>query len=399
MIDNRNPLLQALGGLFGGSAGDPRATAFTAPAGFPRGGVGPAMAMAPRPSPLGRIGQGFADNSNMLATLGAGLLAHRQNAMNPMFGDPRMMMLAQATDQERAETKRKRDEEAQRENLTVNRLMAMDPNLTHEDALAIVGSPELMNDALQRMRPTDLPADADLYNWAKGDPEKLKWLESRRPGGTTINNTMGASESAFSKKGGELQAQRFDEYAQGAVTASQTIGQIDELRRLGTMIETGKATEAMAVIGPYAEMLGVDIQGLPEAQAYQAIVSRLAPTLRVPGSGSTSDFEMQKFIESLPSLGNSPEGNALIEDTLQALAEHKQAAGEIASRALSGDIEPDDAERMIRELPDPMQMWRQQTGGSLGGSRSAALGSGKRGSRYSGVAGTTRSGVPFRVLD
>jgi hypothetical protein len=167
---------------------------------------------------------------------------------------------------------------------------------------------------------------------------------------------------------GEPRAERFNEYADQGYAASQTIGQIDELRRLGTLIETGKGTEAKARIGPYAEMLGVDIEGLGEAQAYEAIVARIAPTLRVPGSGATSDFEMQMFLRSLPAIGNTPEGNALIQDTLQALAEHKQMAGDIASQALAGELDPRQAERMIQQLPDPMKAWRDKYGGdNLGG--------------------------------
>ena len=62
-------------------------------------------------------------------------------------------------------------------------------------------------------------------------------------------------------------------------------------------------------------------------QALSAVVKRVAPTLRVVGSGSTSDIEYQGMLDSLPDLGNYPEANSLIVGMMKA-----KAAGQHGTR-------------------------------------------------------------------
>ncbi len=111
-------------------------------------------------------------------------------------------------------------------------------------------------------------------------------------------------------------------------------------------------------------MAGVKIDGLDDLQAYQAIVSRMAPRMRVAGSGATSDFEMRQFLQALPTLGNTPQGNEIIANTLESLQQHRMAAADIGSRALAGEIQPREAEKMIRELPNPLELWKKSRGQS-----------------------------------
>ena len=170
------------------------------------------------------------------------------------------------------------------------------------------------------------------------------------------------AESEFVKETSKRRAQRFDEIVQGGANANTMIAQVQRLRDLGTQIGTGKGAEITAALGPFAESIGIDIEGLDEMQAYQAVTAAMAPSLRTPGSGAQSDFELRSFMQSLPSLGKTPGGNKLISDTLEALARHKQAAAGIAAAALNGDISPQEAERQLQALPDPLTLWKQATG-------------------------------------
>jgi hypothetical protein len=167
-------------------------------------------------------------------------------------------------------------------------------------------------------------------------------------------------ENEFAKAAGKKQADRFDAIVTGAQEAQGMVANLNTLRELGSRITTGKQAEITAALGPYAEAFGVKIDGLDDLQAYQAIVSKMAPTMRVPGSGATSDFEMAQFLKALPSLGNKPGGNEIISQTFESIAQHKIAAGEIASRAMAGEIKPNEAEKELRALPDPMTLWKQQ---------------------------------------
>lgn len=212
--------------------------------------------------------------------------------------------------------------------------------------------------------PQKLTSDMKEYEFARGQGFKGSFLDfvtaQKKAGATSINNNVGASESSFSKEGGKLQAQRFDALVEQAQSANSTISDMNALREISAGFETGKGAEIMASLGPYAQAVGIEIEGLGELQAYNAIIARLAPTMRVAGSGATSDFEMRKFLESLPGLGKTPEGNAIIQNVFQAISEQKIRAGEIASEALSGDITQKEAEKMLRELPDPLALWKEQ---------------------------------------
>src|SRR6185312_4704580 len=66
----------------------------------------------------------------------------------------------------------------------------------------------------------------------------------------------------------------------------------------------------------------------------------------------------KNFLKSLPSLGNTPGGNELIAKTMEGLAANKAKAAEIGSMALNKEITRKEAEKQLRELPDPMQGWR-----------------------------------------
>jgi len=188
------------------------------------------------------------------------------------------------------------------------------------------------------------------------EEQKIRMAQASRP---ETNISVGAEEKSFNKKGGELRAKRFDDIITSAGQASEMIGNIESLRDMGEGIETGKVAEFKAAIGPYAQALGVDIEGLGPMQAYEAVVTRIAPSLRTPGVGAMSDFELRQFLKALPSLGKTPEGNELLTNTLESVAQHRIAAADIASAALSGDIDPDEAERQIRALPDPWTLWKQ----------------------------------------
>lgn len=187
---------------------------------------------------------------------------------------------------------------------------------------------------------------------------QVKLKEAGKP----VTNINQQQESEFNKESGKLQAKRFDEMVQGGQTAGQMISDISALRDIGSRITTGKTAEIQAALGPYAEALGIKIDGLGDMQSYNAIISRLAPQMRVAGSGATSDFEMRKFLEALPGLGKTPEGNEIISKTFESIQQHKIAAADIASKAITGEIDRKEAEKQLRALPNPLELWKKTQG-------------------------------------
>jgi hypothetical protein len=199
------------------------------------------------------------------------------------------------------------------------------------------------------------------YEYSQKNPGFKDYKTDLKRAGAISNNVTidQKGEGEFSKEGGKLQAKRFNELAEAGPSAKQMISDIETLRTLGAQIGTGKGAALMAQFGPYANAIGVDLKGLDEVQAYEAIISRVAPTLRVPGTGAQSDFELKTFLKALPSLGNTPGGNEIGSQVLQGVQENKLRAAEIGSLALSGQITRTEAEKRLRELPDPMQGYRE----------------------------------------
>lgn len=85
--------------------------------------------------------------------------------------------------------------------------------------------------------------------------------------------------------------------------------------------------------GPLTGRLAARFPGFSNAAAaLQSVVKRVAPQMRVPGSGATSDIEYQGMLDSLPSLQNRPEANQLIIEMMKAKATIDQERSDIVRR-------------------------------------------------------------------
>lgn len=227
----------------------------------------------------------------------------------------------------------------------------------------------------QGFKPLTDPAERASFGIPPDDKRPYQISPSGRlinPPAETRVNIDQRNETEFGKGAARVQTERFGKIIEAGTQAQDTVANISALRDIGTRITTGKAAEITAALGPWAELAGVKIENLDDMQAFKSIVAKIAPQMRVPGSGATSDFEMRQFLESLPTLGKTPGGNEIISRTLEAVAEHRIAAAEIASRALAQEINPRQAEKELRELPNPLELWKQNRPGqsptSSGGS-------------------------------
>ncbi|WP_287257652.1 glucosaminidase domain-containing protein [Mesorhizobium sp.] len=167
-------------------------------------------------------------------------------------------------------------------------------------------------------------------------------------GGTTVNIDQ-KTEGAFEKKLAEKQAETFDAMSTEGMNAKAELGVIGELDSL-LQGQGGTLTGLAGVAAKY----GIGGEGMGDLQATQAIINKLIPTQRQPGSGSMSDRDVEMFTRSLPSLWNQPGGNQKILHVMRGLATYKQAQGEIADQILTGEISRQEGRKMLRELPNPL---------------------------------------------
>lgn len=170
-----------------------------------------------------------------------------------------------------------------------------------------------------------------------------EWLTAKsRAGATSIN--MGEGDPADGELRKKLQgkeAESWSGYQAGAEKAAGMSQQMEVLDELGKMAPQG------AIQGRAAQWFpGFSTAG----DAFTSITTRIAPSFREPGSGSTSDIEYQGFLNSLPRLQTSPGGNAIISATIRSMANIKMERGAIVDAYADGTITAPEARKRMREL-------------------------------------------------
>lgn len=219
--------------------------------------------------------------------------------------------------------------------------------------------------------------DMQEYEFAKSQGFQGTFAEyqqaMKKAGATNVTQNAGGNSSKFIEESDKAAAGRMNDYVTAGTSASQMMSDMEQLLALGTQIGTGKEAEIKLALGPYAEMFGVNIDGLGEAQAFKSITDRLAPQMRPTGSGASSDTDVRMFLNSLPNLRNTPEGNQIIANTMRGIAQNKMQAAEIAARAQAGEMSWQDAEKLIRALPNPYENFKafQKQAKGEGGKRTS----------------------------
>jgi hypothetical protein len=176
-----------------------------------------------------------------------------------------------------------------------------------------------------------------------------------------------SGETEFEKNMAGINSKRWGKYLDNAELAQTKLVDINQMREISQRIAAGgNSPGAWAgvkdLLGPYAEAAGIPIKDLSDIQAYTSIIQRLAPQNRASGSGSTSDIEFKGMVKAMPALIQNPVARDVTLNTMEALARHDLAQGEIAARLASKEITQVQAEKELRALPDPMagfRKWRQ----------------------------------------
>jgi len=125
-------------------------------------------------------------------------------------------------------------------------------------------------------------------------------------GGTTIVNEAANAVPDVDELYKILAKEEAAQWGGFLKAGTQAASVIPDITMLGELLK-------QAPSGPIQGRLAQTFSGFNNAaDAAKAIISRLAPSMRVPGSGSTSDIEVQMMMDSLGSLINQQGANALI---------------------------------------------------------------------------------------
>lgn len=203
----------------------------------------------------------------------------------------------------------------------------------------------------------EMMANPGAYGYTGVNDPRLATDIGRRLSGITSPAAQG--EGAFSTRFGHVQADRWNAYITQGEQAQGRLADIQQLREISNRVGSpGAVAGVLERVGPVATALGINIDGLSDIQAFNAVIQRIAPQLRVSGSGATSDLEFRGMLRASPSLLTEPAARTAILDTMEAFTRRSIAESEIAKRLATEEITRQQAEQQLRALPDPMQSFR-----------------------------------------
>ncbi len=164
---------------------------------------------------------------------------------------------------------------------------------------------------------------------------------------TTINTGEG---NKFYNTLDEKNAGIFSGLSDTGIQARSTLGQIDALDNILKASPTGWVGAMKQAAGEY----GINTEGLSDIQAATALINKMVPTQRQPGSGTMSDADLALFKQSLPRIINQPGGNATIINTIRGISQYQVQMGEIADRVANRELSPAEGRAAIAALPNPL---------------------------------------------
>ena len=185
--------------------------------------------------------------------------------------------------------------------------------------------------------------DEGLYNVKTKDGQIVS-MTKVGGGGTTneinLPGSAGAEEELLKKLMGK-KGERYAKFLDAGANASQLSIDIETLAALAPLQPSGP------LVGRLAEMFPdfTDIGALR-----QSIVKRIAPQMRVEGSGSTSDTEFNAMLNSFGSLRNSPEANQAILSIFQQKIAFDIARRDIVNEYTNGNITMKEADKKMAAL-------------------------------------------------
>lgn len=172
-------------------------------------------------------------------------------------------------------------------------------------------------------------------------------------------NIDDAGNRAFSEQSGKDDAAIANSHLEDAQKANNLLGNIQQIETLLNNTNTGVLTPEInrgrSLLAQAGLLTQDELSQLDNAKAADAIINRIAPTLRVQGTGSQSEKELQNFLESLPSLRNTPGGNSLIIQGFKSVAARQLQLADLAAQVKSGEISRSEWRKRINSLP-PLQL-------------------------------------------
>ena len=235
----------------------------------------------------------------------------------------------------------------------------LDPNMPAD----VAERAKAVFEATKPVEPKAAPGDVGAYEAAlqRGfiPPGTTfeQFVAMRKPPAAVATAISGGKQDTF---GEEVQKAQAKDFVAIERSGREAIGKSRDINRLDTLlsrIETGGAAAFKQAAGNF----GINTEGLNDIQAAQAIINKLVPAQRPPGSGTMSDADLALYKESLPRIINQPGANQEIIRSMREINDYLIEEGKIAAEVTAGRMTREDGIRRIFALGNPVQDFFDRT--------------------------------------
>jgi hypothetical protein len=193
-------------------------------------------------------------------------------------------------------------------------------------------NPEFATDIMAGEDPTDFQRKMASVG---GDPARFR--EVYGPGtGPQVEVNMPGQRSKQQEMVDKAFGQDYLDMLHAGRSASQENAKLSQVDTLLDKTYTGIGAEKVLAAKKLGKMLGMDIEGIGEAEAAQAITSELALQLRNPAGGAGMPGAMsdkdREFLQSMvPGLALTPEGRKILISTKKSLNDRSIEVAKMAT--------------------------------------------------------------------
>ena len=135
-------------------------------------------------------------------------------------------------------------------------------------------------------------------------------------------------------------------------TTLPVVQQAMDLLLTGKVKTGGLAEITLPIKNVFGQLFGMEFPDVQNLQIIQSISNLLAPQMRPPGSGSTSDMEFKAYQRSIADIGNTPEANYISLYTFMKRAQNAREANQKEMEILNDGGSAKDVNEAIRKI-DP----------------------------------------------
>ena len=238
-----------------------------------------------------------------------------------LSGDPQRMQMALGMQQSR---------KLQQQENKLNQFIGENYSEKEQQLLYAVPFAERAKILMGSQKPVKGPSSYEEYIRTDPTPtneEYLNFLESQKRASATQISLDQRKESAFAQEAAKAAFATKKEVDKQIEQDRQLLSRVQIAKRLlQDGIKTGKVEEVLMPLRELAIGLGVadknTIDTFGQQELFQSITNYLVPRMRVEGSGSTSDMEIDLFRSAVPNMGRTAAGNLIIAAGIENLTKY-----------------------------------------------------------------------------